>query len=89
MAERHGRLTSGAAIAAILKLRSLAHNDGGTGNDVAIIDIALRHGLSGYDASYIALSKSTAMPLATADRRMATVARSEGIAVVGPLEYEH
>jgi predicted nucleic acid-binding protein len=89
MAERRGRLTSGAALAAILKLRSLALNDSGTGNDVAIIDIALRHGLSGYDASYVALAKSAAMPLATADRKMATAARSEGVAVVGPLEYEH
>jgi predicted nucleic acid-binding protein len=89
ISERRGRLAPGIALAATLKLRSLAIKDGGTGNDVAIIDVALRHGLSGYDASYVALAKSSAMPLATADRKMATAARGEGIAIVGPLEHEH
>jgi predicted nucleic acid-binding protein len=89
MAERRGRLAPGAALSATLKLRSLGLGDGGTGNDVSIIDIAFRHALSGYDASYVALAKSTGMPLATADRKMAAAARSEGIAIVGPLEHEH
>jgi predicted nucleic acid-binding protein len=89
MAERRGRLGSGSALAATLKLRSLPLNDGGIGNDVSIIDIALRHGLSGYDASYVTLARSSNMPLATADRKMAAAARSEGISIVGPLEHEH
>ncbi len=85
MAERRGRLKPGAALAATLKLRSLPLEEGGSGNDVSIVDIALRHALSGYDASYIALARSSNMPLATADRKMADAARSEGIAIVGPL----
>lgn len=89
MAERRGRLAPGAALAATLKLRSLPLVDGGTGNDVSIVDLALRHGLSGYDASYVALARSSSMPLATADRKMAAAARSEGISIVGPLEYGH
>lgn len=89
MAERRGRLGPGSALAATLKLRNLPLNDGGIGNDVSIIDIALRHGLSGYDASYVTLARSSNMPLATADRKMAAAARSEGISIVGPLEHEH
>jgi predicted nucleic acid-binding protein len=89
MAERRGRLHPGTALAATLKLRSLPLNDGGTGNDVSIIDIALRYGLSGYDASYVTLARSSNLPLATADRKMAAAARSEGISIVGPLEHEN
>lgn len=89
MAERRGRLQPGAALAATLKLRSLPLESGGSGNDVSIVEIALRHGLSGYDASYVALARAGNMPLATADRKMAHAARIEGIAIVGPLEREH
>jgi predicted nucleic acid-binding protein len=89
MAERRGRLGRGAALAATLKLRSLPLQDSGIGNDVSIVDLALRHALSGYDASYVALAKSSGMPLATADRKMAAAARSEDILIAGPLEHEH
>jgi predicted nucleic acid-binding protein len=72
-----------------LSLHGLPLKDGGIGNDVSVVDLALKHGLSGYDASYVALAKSSEMPLATADRKMATAARSEGLQIVGPLEHEH
>lgn len=85
MAERRGRLPAGAALTATLKLRSLPIDDAGAGNDVAIVDLALRHGLSAYDASYIALAKSSELPLATADQRMAQAALAEGVEIVGPL----
>jgi hypothetical protein len=55
VAERRGRLSPGAALAATLKLRSLPL---GTGNYVSIIDVALRHSLSGCDASYITLARA-------------------------------
>jgi predicted nucleic acid-binding protein len=88
MAQRRGRLAPGAALAALQQLRVLPLNDGGSGADTAIIDIALRHGLSGYDASYVALAKVSSMPLATLDQKMAATARSEGIAIVGPLRHD-
>ncbi|MEZ2127608.1 MULTISPECIES: type II toxin-antitoxin system VapC family toxin [unclassified Sinorhizobium] len=89
MAERRGRLNPGMALAMALKLRTLPLQDGGTGNDVTVVELALKHGLSAYDASYVALAKANAMPLATADRKMAAAARSEGIVILGPLEHEH
>ncbi|CCF01156.1 type II toxin-antitoxin system VapC family toxin [Sinorhizobium fredii] len=89
MAERRGRVNPGSALAMTLSLRGLPLQDGGFGNDVSVVDLALRHGLSGYDASYVALAKSSELPLATADRRMAAAARGEGLKIVGPLEHEH
>lgn len=89
MAERRGRLNPGMALAIALKLRTLPLQDGGTGNDVTVVELALKHGLSAYDASYVTLAKANAMPLATVDRKMAAAARSEGIAILGPLENEH
>lgn len=88
MAERRGRVNPGAALAMTLSLRGLPLNDGGTGNDVSIVDLALKHGLSAYDASYVALAKANRMPLATADHKMAAAARNEGVAIVGPLQHE-
>ncbi|ACP21519.1 hypothetical nucleic acid-binding protein (plasmid) [Sinorhizobium fredii NGR234] len=89
MAERRGRVNPGSALAMTLSLRGLPLQDGGFGNDVSVVDLALKHGLSGYDASYVALAKSTELPLATVDRRMAAAARGEGLKIVGPLEHEH
>jgi predicted nucleic acid-binding protein len=40
--------------------------------------IALTHGLTAYDGCYVALSRVSGMPLVTADRRMARVARAMG-----------
>ena len=88
MAQRRRRLAPGVALAAIQQLRALPLSDGGNVADSTIIDIALRHGLSGYDASYVALAKTSVMPLATLDQKMAAAARSEGIAIVGPLEHD-
>lgn len=88
IAERRGRLNPGAALAMTLRLRALPLTDGGTGNDVSIVNLSLRHGLSAYDASYVELARSNGMPLATSDRKMAAVARAEGISIVGPLEHE-
>lgn len=40
--------------------------------------IALAHGLSAYDACYVALARISGLQLVTADRRMARVARAVG-----------
>jgi predicted nucleic acid-binding protein len=86
MAERRGRLKTGEAALSMTQLRSLPLQDEGTGSDHLVLALAARHALSGYDASYLALSVQQALPLATTDKRLATAARLEGIEVRGPLE---
>jgi predicted nucleic acid-binding protein len=88
MAERRLRLRTGEALLIMTQLRRLPLEDGGTGGDASVFDLAARHTLSAYDASYIALAKTLGLPLATADRKMAAAARNEGITIWGPLEHE-
>jgi predicted nucleic acid-binding protein len=89
VAERRGRLRPGEALLLMTQLRGLSLEDTGSGGDALVLDLAARHALSGYDASYIALARLQDLPLATGDRKMAAAARSEGILILGPLEHEH
>lgn len=45
-------------------------------------DLALQHGLSTYDASYLELSLRRGLPLATLDRPLAAAARASGVPVL-------
>ena len=83
-AERRGRLKPGEAVLSMAQLRGLPLQDDGAGNDRAVLTLAARRALSAYDASYLALAIERALPLATADQRLAAAARAEGIAVLGP-----
>lgn len=47
------------------------------------IDVVARHGLSAYDAAYLALAESADAQLLTADRRLATAAGARAIALNG------
>ncbi|MER9470827.1 type II toxin-antitoxin system VapC family toxin [Mesorhizobium sp. M0482] len=84
-AERRGRIVPGESIAAMARLRRLPLEDAGAGRDGAIIELAIAHGLSAYDAAYLALAIETALPLATLDRKLAVAARGQGIRILGPL----
>lgn len=89
VAERRGRLRPGEALLLMTQLRGLSLEDAGSSGDGLVLDLAARHLLTGYDASYVALAKTQGLPLATGDRKMATAARAEGITILGPLELEH
>ncbi|UWU16874.1 type II toxin-antitoxin system VapC family toxin (plasmid) [Rhizobium sullae] len=89
MAERRGRLRRGEALLVMTQLRALSIEDAGSGGDGRVLELANRHSLSGYDASYLALALAQGISLATADRKMAAAARIEGVTVLGPLENEH
>ncbi|MES0101937.1 hypothetical protein NKK47_34415 [Mesorhizobium sp. M0019] len=67
------------------RLRRLPLEDAGAGRDGAIIELATAHGLSAYDAAYLALAIETALPLATLDRKLAVAAGGQGIRILGPL----
>jgi predicted nucleic acid-binding protein len=85
MAERRNRLAPRAATLTTTQL--LRISDAGSGNDAFVIAMAIQHSLSGYGASYLALSMLSGLPLATMDQKLATAAKRENIAVRGPLEH--
>lgn len=82
VAERRGRLRPGEAIAVMTQLRAFPIVNGGDGEDQAIIALAARRGLTGYDAAYLALALAEDLPLATLDRKLAAAARDEGVVVL-------
>ena len=85
MAERRGRIVAGEAAAAMGRLRRLALEDAGAGSDGAVLALATAHGLTAYDAAYLALAQERDLPLATLDQKLAGAARREGVALLGPL----
>jgi predicted nucleic acid-binding protein len=86
MAERRGRLKPGEAVLSMAQLRLFPLSDEGSGNDRLVLALAERHGLSGYDASYLALAAAEKLPLATLDKKLAAAARAENVPVLGPLD---
>ncbi|WP_352862828.1 hypothetical protein [Mesorhizobium sp. M1329] len=85
MAERRGRITAGEAATTMARLRRLPLEYAGSGSDGAVLTLAGSHGLSAYDAAYLALAIETELPLATLDRKLALAARHQGVRILGPL----
>jgi predicted nucleic acid-binding protein len=85
MAERRGRIVAGEAAAAMGRLRRLPLDDVGAGSDGAVLGLAAAHGLTAYDAAYLALAQERGLPLATLDRKLAGAAQREGVPLLGPL----
>lgn len=84
VAERRGRIVAGEAAAAMARLRRLPLDDVGAGVDGVILKFADDHGLSAYDAAYLALAVDEALPLASLDKKLAAAAREQGVPVLGP-----
>ena len=85
MAERRGRLAPARADLALHQLRLLPIETAHDGDDLAVLAIARAHGLTAYDAAYLALAKKRALPLATLDGPLAKAAQAEGVALRGLL----
>ena len=47
--------------------------------------LAFKHGLTTYDATYLALALEEGLPLATLDKELAAAARAEKVPILGPL----
>lgn len=89
MAERRGRILAGEAAAGIGRLRRLPLEDAAAGADGAVVALAMAHGLTAYDAAYLALAQERGLPLATLDQKLAQTARREGVTLLGPLGSSH
>jgi len=80
---RRGRLTTAAAEEALTLFRSIPIEFVASNQYLdASLDLAKRGGCSIYDALYIAIAKAQAAPVVTHDRRLAEVARADGVAVI-------
>ncbi len=80
--ERRMRLSdASAALTRVLRLPIEVENteDRRTSRALLELDLARKHGLSAYDAAYLATAMRIARPLATLDRQLATAARAEAI----------
>ena len=84
LALRRGRLAEDVLFDLIDKLGQMSWRDCGPGDGAQIARLAIRHGLTAYDAAYLALALSERLPLATLDKKLAAAARAEKFALLGP-----
>ena len=52
--------------------------------DDTLLELALKHNLAVYDASYLSLAQARTLPLATVDGKLKAAAQSTGIVVITP-----
>ena len=78
-AERHGRIDGGYADASMARLRQFPIHRPGEPDDREVMVLARNHGLTAYDASYLALAIREESTLASLDRRLNGAAAAEGV----------
>ncbi|MDE1159129.1 MAG: type II toxin-antitoxin system VapC family toxin [Neorhizobium sp.] len=83
MARRRKRIHIEQAREGLQKLRTLPIVACPIASDDTILTLADRHGLTAYDAAYLALAIERQLPLATLDRQLVAAAPLEGVALIG------
>jgi predicted nucleic acid-binding protein len=74
--ERRGRLSRSNATTFLRSLGELGISDHHAPDEQAVLLIARTHGLTVYDASYLALAQQLALPLATLDAQLVRAAQA-------------
>lgn len=82
IALRRGRMSDDAFWRQLARVESLSVRIRSTGSTRRNAELALAHGLTAYDAAYLALALAEGLPLATLDRRLRDAAQAEGVAVL-------
>jgi predicted nucleic acid-binding protein len=82
---KRGRIAENVAFTLLSHLDKMPLRDHGVGDSAPIARLAIKHGLTGYDAAYLALALAENLPLATLDKKLATAARAENVTLLGPL----
>lgn len=85
LAQRRGRMSHARLRDVIAELGATPVRDCGPGNDADIVELAIKHDLTAYDAAYLALALTARLPLATLDKKLAAAARAENVVLLGPL----
>ena len=78
-AVRRKRLTVGDAELLLRRFEALRLGDAGVADSQDVFRLALRHGLTAYDAAYLAAAMSERLPLATLDTSLRAAAAKEGV----------
>ena len=84
MALRRNRLDQPAFERNVAFLDALPIRNAGGGTTAEVCRLALKHGLTSYDATYLALALSEAATLATLDRKLRIAALAENVALLPP-----
>ncbi|MEQ1930925.1 MAG: type II toxin-antitoxin system VapC family toxin [Parvularculaceae bacterium] len=79
--ERRRRISADEIAVFLVQLRSLAVHDSGAGDDHEVLRLSRAHGLTAYDAAYLALALWERAPLATTDKNLRAAAAREGAAL--------
>ncbi|GGK26308.1 type II toxin-antitoxin system VapC family toxin [Salinarimonas ramus] len=82
VAHRRGRIERDRLVLAASKLRQLPVKIAEPAETGEVLDYALMHDLSAYDAAYLALACRTRLPLATRDSALRRAARLENVPVL-------
>jgi predicted nucleic acid-binding protein len=85
MAMRRGRTSETVLRLQIKQLAALPIIQRDPASEDLIVDLSLRHRLTAYDATYLALAIEVGLPLATLDKALAEAALAEGATIMGPL----
>jgi predicted nucleic acid-binding protein len=83
-AERRGRCDVGEADTFMQRLRTFRLSISPNRSDDVVLALARRHQLTAYDATYLDVALELSIPLATADKRLATAVLAERIPLLGP-----
>jgi predicted nucleic acid-binding protein len=79
---RRGRLPLSALEAQLEALEGLPLQDSGRGDGRLVTRLARQHGLTSYDAAYLAVAVENELPLASLDRALRAAAKAEGVALL-------
>ncbi len=82
---RRGRINEAAIYISLERLATIPLRTAGASDAVTVTCLAIKHGLTAYDAAYLDLALRERLPLATLDKMLATAARAEKVVLLGPL----
>ena len=80
--ERRGRIDAAETACFLADLERLSTRIDRDPDSEAVLGLARKHNLTGYDAAYLELARRLDLPLATLDRALAAAARADGVPLV-------